>query len=1018
MSQHTAPRPNKPYVMQKILALATVCGLFVLSIVSLPFALETAASAADKPVADLVVNFQDVPNNGTSGNPFTYQVKVENLGPHTAENSRVDFNFGSTTDVLITTCDAHNGAVCTDGEQSSHQIIPVLPAGGYVTFTVTGRFPSDSSTTHAVSATLPDSMEDVDLNSNSVEQQIALYLPQLEVTKTQDRESVTAGQARVYTITYRNRGTADAEVNLHDVYSASTSATKTVTWTTTCGPNTSGVACPEKIANGQGSQKIAGRQHWGNNNLTPIYFFSDTVVMPANSTIEVLVTVTENFDCLFNVPYATASNTADITHTATNLMLHSDNIQGRITGPQCPEPELRVTKVQDKEEVSAGEARTYTVTYENTGTTPLTVNLDDHYYTGTTANKTVRWSAHCGPGTRNVQCPASITGKEKTEKVRGRSNWGNSNLASIPLWWGTDVEIPAGGVLEIVTPVIEDFECLLNIDHTVVKNVANAHFPATNLSKTAEVRGRIVGDPCPPPALEVKKTADKDIVYSGETRNYTVTYTNTGTVDLTVDISDSYSSSRAATKDITWSATCGTNTSGMECPSSLDGAQHTQHIEGMPRYGNSNLTSNEVFSQSNVLIPAGAMLEILVPVTETIRCTPTTDNSWVRNNAAFMHKPTSYEVISPTVEGEVRHKCGSVDVSSSIFAKVGGKLVDGEDPVEIHSDETITLVSRLENSRGSATNVPWTIQLPALLDAVENVQFTCKASEGVICPQFAYDPATKRVTATVASIPTAGSIEVEFNTTVNKTDAQRASAKVQVTAPVEGDLLPEEGTLNPSSLTLGYVPTVQEIPVPEQPGINDPCGADNATWEKPDDSDQLRWELTEEGQLIVHTKSSFVFPGERTSHDFGRPEETHTQDCPVPPLPPVDPVVPPVDPPVLPPVVPPVTPPITPVNPPVLPPIAPPVTPPVAPPLLPLLPPVAPPEQPSLPPAPPVIPPAQVAESSVPTPPKSPDAQQSTIRAVLARTGAVGGLLSPAIALFVFGCGIVAASKRRFTYNR
>ena len=62
---------------------------------------------------------------------------------------------------------------------------------------------------------------------------------------------------------------------------------------------------------------------------------------------------------------------------------------------------------------------------------------------------------------------------------------------------------------------------------------------------------------------------------------------------------------------------------------------------------------------------------------------------------------------------------------------------------------------------------------------------------------------------------------------------------------------------------------VTRIPVPEAPGVEDPCGAGNATWVKPEDTDQLWWEITGEGHLVVHAQKGYVFEGGADSHDFG-----------------------------------------------------------------------------------------------------------------------------------------------------
>jgi hypothetical protein len=59
-----------------------------------------------------------------------------------------------------------------------------------------------------------------------------------------------------------------------------------------------------------------------------------------------------------------------------------------------------------------------------------------------------------------------------------------------------------------------------------------------------------------------------------------------------------------------------------------------------------------------------------------------------------------------------------------------------------------------------------------------------------------------------------------------------------------------------------------EIPVPEMPGMTDPCGSENASWVKPANSATVTWSVVN-GHLIATTTAGNVFVGGSTTHDYG-----------------------------------------------------------------------------------------------------------------------------------------------------
>lgn len=60
----------------------------------------------------------------------------------------------------------------------------------------------------------------------------------------------------------------------------------------------------------------------------------------------------------------------------------------------------------------------------------------------------------------------------------------------------------------------------------------------------------------------------------------------------------------------------------------------------------------------------------------------------------------------------------------------------------------------------------------------------------------------------------------------------------------------------------------QQVPIPATPGVDDPCGADNATWVQPTDSASVTWSIVN-GHLIASTTTGYEFTDGTTTHDYG-----------------------------------------------------------------------------------------------------------------------------------------------------
>ena len=75
----------------------------------------------------------------------------------------------------------------------------------------------------------------------------------------------------------------------------------------------------------------------------------------------------------------------------------------------------------------------------------------------------------------------------------------------------------------------------------------------------------------------------------------------------------------------------------------------------------------------------------------------------------------------------------------------------------------------------------------------------------------------------------------------------------------------------------------EQLEIPAQPAVEDPCDPGNAEWVVPADTDELDWTLQDDGVLTVDiTVPDTVFEGtEETTWSFGTAEETNTEACEV-----------------------------------------------------------------------------------------------------------------------------------------
>jgi uncharacterized repeat protein (TIGR01451 family) len=169
------------------------------------------------PAADIRVT-KSGPATVNSGAPITYTIVVSNFGPDAAPNSTMsDTVPGVVTGVGASCGSPTGGAACGTVNVSGNAVtstIPTLPAGGSVTFTITGTAPPTGTFTNSVIALPPAGTADPDdpgregALTNGASVTTAVLTVDLQVAKSH-AGSFTTGSNGVYTILVNNTlGTA------------------------------------------------------------------------------------------------------------------------------------------------------------------------------------------------------------------------------------------------------------------------------------------------------------------------------------------------------------------------------------------------------------------------------------------------------------------------------------------------------------------------------------------------------------------------------------------------------------------------------------------------------------------------------------------------------------------------------------------------------------------------------------------------------------------------------------------
>ena len=821
---------------------------------------------------DLIVQIIGYAATGVASEPFTYTVKVSNLGPDSGDGASLDVDLGTGVSGASATCaSSAGGAQCpadlsvTDGAAASGggkltATIPVLPAGGAVEIRVGGTYPYYSSLTTTATVTPAAGDTDTDMSTNTVTQQTATPLDMVPVvSKVQDKERVASGEVRTYTVRYENRGsTPIPNVRLSDEYTGSKESS-TLIYSVSCGAGTTNIACPS-WADGVTKTTMVANEH------SQLYLFKtderESLTLPAHSVLELIIPVTETVPgCAIGGAYEVYNGAQMVQYT--NSINREEIVKGTITVPTCDMVPV-VSKVQDKETVASGEVRTYTVRYENRGADPIPdVYLSDSFKRGISYS-TVEYSLSCGPGTTNIDCPTWADGTTITKE-------GTPNYPSFNLFERT-VTLPGHSVLELVVPVTETVPGCVIGGKRDTSNATDMSQRAYRVTGWAYVAGTITAPACDMTPV-VSVTQDKETVASGEVRTYTVRYENQGGTPIPdVELTDVYELSNGFS-EVEYSMSCGAGTTNIECPAWAN--KTTRKMTGQ------SPGSTPVLSSGRVTLPAHSVLELIVPVKETLP-------SCMIDNVVKVYYQSRMSQSAYTLGAGAlaRGYVTCVDVSTSTNVAVNGvaQAADASGKVDVKQGDAVDLTVKVTNSASVAANVPVSITLPNMIDIPSIDAVRCDADMKATCPSdLAYDPSTRTISGTIPEIRGTGQLTISVAATANAVGRDVLSFVASATAPTEHDIKPEPGTLNPSSVTFGFIPEPIAVPVvPTNPSaVCVPGGG--AHWNKPTDDERFTWTLTADRHLVVTTRPAFILDngdGTRSrTHDYGTPEEAGVINC-------------------------------------------------------------------------------------------------------------------------------------------
>jgi len=469
------------------------------------------------PQANLAISKTDGVTSVNAGGTTTYTIVVSNGGLSAANGAVFTDPAVANLSVTSVTCgSASGGASCPTVAnttialmQGAGIVIPTLPPGGSVTFTVKATVAGNAtgSITNTANVAAPVGVTDPNLSNNTATDTDTINLiADLAITKSDGVTSVDPGGTTTYTIVVSNSGPSNV-----------TGATVT---------DILPPAISSDTFTAVGSGGASGFTASGSGNI------NDTVNLPVSGTIT--YTLHAN---IASSATGTLVNTATVTAPVGVTDPNPGNNTATDTDTLTPQVTLAVVKTDGSLTYTPGGIATYTVTITDTGASDAAnVTLSDALPPGVTLTANVtcvaNGSANCG--TVNGSIGGTSLG---TTGATLSAGMGNSLVFTVPVAFASDMT---------ANPLV---------------NTATA----TDVASGATASGSDSDTLASQVTLAVAKT-DGSLTYTpGGTATYTVTVTHGGLSDATdITVSDALPPGVTLSADASCvangSASCGTVT--------------------------------------------------------------------------------------------------------------------------------------------------------------------------------------------------------------------------------------------------------------------------------------------------------------------------------------------------------------------------------------------------------------------------------------------------------------------------
>jgi uncharacterized repeat protein (TIGR01451 family) len=298
-------------------------------------ATDTDALAAS---ANLSITKTDSATTATPGNTITYTITASNAGPSDANGATVADTLPASITAVTWGCTGSGGGTCPATGSGNINATVNLPAGGSVTFLVSGTINAGATGSLSNTATVaapPGVIDPTPADNSATDTDTLTAVADLLISKTDGSASATPGSPISYTITASNAGPSNA--NGATVADTLPAAITGATWTCM---GAGGGTCP---ATGSGN-------------------ISATVNLPAGASVTFVVTGTVSASAT-----GTLSNTATVAVPGGVTDPTPGNNSATDTDTLSASADLLITKTDGNASATPGSPITYTITASNAG---------------------------------------------------------------------------------------------------------------------------------------------------------------------------------------------------------------------------------------------------------------------------------------------------------------------------------------------------------------------------------------------------------------------------------------------------------------------------------------------------------------------------------------------------------------------------------------------------------------------------------------------------------------------------